>query len=448
MRVIESATLAIALGLAVLPAAVPTAAQAQIGVGISVGFAPPLLPVYEQPPIPGYGYIWTPGYWAWSPEDEDYYWVPGTWVLPPRYGYLWTPAYWGYEDGAYVFNAGYWGPTIGFYGGINYGFGYNGFGYEGGYWRGHDFCYNRYANNITNININNTYIYNRPVSYPNAGNRVSFNGGAGGLRVQPTPQQRAALQEPRIGATPVQQQHIQMARTEPFLRASVNHGAPQVAATVRPAVLRGPGVMPAFRANTVNGTNGFANRGNTPGGFNTANGAKRFAAPVNQPLDRAGQQASANRFNADPYRSGNLSRAPQNAPQPQVFRGGSQPYGQRSYDQQPSWQAQRYPGQNYQSQRGPGTQRAYAQPYQQPYQRQAAQPPEASYRTAPRLAEGYAGGGYRPSGPPAQSFARPEARAPAFQGGGGPRFAPQPQARPQAPTPQREQGRRDQPQHF
>jgi WXXGXW repeat (2 copies) len=55
---------------------------------------PPPLPVYDQPPIPGPGYLWTPGYWDWSDDADDYYWVPGTWVEPPEPGYLWTPGYW------------------------------------------------------------------------------------------------------------------------------------------------------------------------------------------------------------------------------------------------------------------------------------------------------------------------------------------------------------------
>ena len=45
---------------------------------ISVAFGPPAIPVYEQPICPGDGYIWTPGYWAWDPDADDYYWVPGT----------------------------------------------------------------------------------------------------------------------------------------------------------------------------------------------------------------------------------------------------------------------------------------------------------------------------------------------------------------------------------
>src|SRR5579871_908892 len=84
--------------------AMPTRAFAQVAVGISVGFAPPDLPVYEQPECPGDDYIWTPGYWAW--DGEDYYWVPGTWVLAPEPGLFWTPPYWGWNGVAFVFYDG------------------------------------------------------------------------------------------------------------------------------------------------------------------------------------------------------------------------------------------------------------------------------------------------------------------------------------------------------
>jgi hypothetical protein len=49
----------------------------------------------------------------------------------------------------YVFNAGYWAPRVGFYGGINYGFGYAGVGYQGGYWNNGAFFYNSAANNVS-----------------------------------------------------------------------------------------------------------------------------------------------------------------------------------------------------------------------------------------------------------------------------------------------------------
>ena len=115
-------------------------ARAQVSVGISVSFGPPPLPVYAQPMCPGPGYMWTPGYWAWDP-NYGYYWVPGTWVLAPFPDALWTPGYWGWDPGVslFIWHGGYWGTRIGFYGGINYGFGYFGNGYDGGYWRGRDF---------------------------------------------------------------------------------------------------------------------------------------------------------------------------------------------------------------------------------------------------------------------------------------------------------------------
>src|ERR1700689_4833833 len=113
------------LALAML--AVPGHSFAQ-GIAVSITIAPPVLPVYTQPICPGEGYLWTPGYWAWSADDGDYYWVPGTWVEAPEVGFLWTPGYWGWHEGAFLWNAGYWGPNIGFYGGINYGYGYGGDG--------------------------------------------------------------------------------------------------------------------------------------------------------------------------------------------------------------------------------------------------------------------------------------------------------------------------------
>ncbi len=107
---------------------------------ISVGFAPPVLPVYVQPPCPEPGWMWTPGYWAYGPDG--YYWVPGTWVPAPYVGALWTPGYWGWGGGLYVWHPGYWGPHVGYYGGVNYGFGYMGVGFAGGMWGGGAFRYN------------------------------------------------------------------------------------------------------------------------------------------------------------------------------------------------------------------------------------------------------------------------------------------------------------------
>jgi len=182
-----------------------------------------VLPVYEQPICPGDGYLWTPGYWAWDDGVSDYYWVPGLWVLAPEPGFLWTPGYWGWGDGGFFFNDGYWGPTVGFYGGIDYGFGYFGTGFGGGRWDNGHFFYNRAVMNIDVTNIHN--VYNTTIEH-NTVNRVSYNGGQGGLTARPTPGEQAAANERHIPPVSAQTQHVQTARSDPQSRASVNHGNP------------------------------------------------------------------------------------------------------------------------------------------------------------------------------------------------------------------------------
>jgi hypothetical protein len=154
--------------------AAPVPCWAQIG--ISVQIEPPVLPVYVQPPIPAEGYLWTPGYWAY--QGAAYSWVPGAWVEPPSVGMLWTPPYWGWGGGGYLFHAGYWGAQVGYYGGVNYGFGYGGNGYEGGHWDGGHFAYNSRVNNFGGVHIAN--VYDRNVTAVNS-SHVSFVGGAHGL---------------------------------------------------------------------------------------------------------------------------------------------------------------------------------------------------------------------------------------------------------------------------
>ncbi len=214
---------------------------------ISVGIAPPPLPVYEQPYCPAPGYIWTPGYWAYGPDG--YFWVPGTWVMAPEVGYLWTPGYWGWGGNAYVWNPGYWGPQVGYYGGINYGYGYYGNGYQGGDWHGRDFYYNRAVNRVNVTNIHNTY---NTTMVNNTVNRVSYNGGQGGINARPTAAQEAAARERHVGATSVQTQHEQMARNDRAQWASVNHGRPEVAATPKPTAFHGTGVVAARNAPVTN----------------------------------------------------------------------------------------------------------------------------------------------------------------------------------------------------
>jgi hypothetical protein len=226
------------------------------GVGVSIGIAPPVLPVYDQPLCPGPGYIWTPGYWAYG--DADYYWVPGTWVLPPAVGLLWTPGYWGYERGGYLWHAGYWGPHVGYYGGINYGFGYGGVGFEGGYWDHGAFFYNTAVMRVNRTVVTN--VYSKTIIKNETVRNFSFNG-PGGIKAQPTQQEIAWSHEQHTAPTTLQLQHQHTASTNRALFASVNHGAPSVTATGKPGDFAraepvGPnGTKAANNAVATNGTN-------------------------------------------------------------------------------------------------------------------------------------------------------------------------------------------------
>ena len=216
--------LAMAATLAI-PLSVIPATEAHAAVIISVGFAPPALPVYAQPICPGAGYLWTPGYWAYSPDG--YYWVPGVWVQPPVAGVLWTPAWWGWSGGHYLFHAGYWGPHVGFYGGINYGFGYGGVGFVGGEWRGGAFFYNRSVANIDVVHVTNVYVRNVTVVNRST---VAFNGGTGGIQARASAQEAGWSHEQHYQPTANQMSHQNFAAQNRAQWASTNHGRPAVSA--------------------------------------------------------------------------------------------------------------------------------------------------------------------------------------------------------------------------
>jgi len=204
---------------------------AQVSVGISINIAPPALPVYTQPLCPVDGYLWVPGYWAYDNNMGDYYWVPGVWVSPPRPHYLWTPGYWGYDGNIYSFHAGYWGRHVGFYGGVNYGYGYSGSGFGGGRWEGNSFRYNTAVVNVNKTVVKNTYIDNTVVVNNNTtiNNRASFNG-RGGVNATPRPEELTAMKEKHVQPTPDQLSHQQTAMADRKQHASANQGKPAVTA--------------------------------------------------------------------------------------------------------------------------------------------------------------------------------------------------------------------------
>ena len=431
--------------------------------------APPPLPEYDQPPCPDPDYLWTPGYWAWVPTG--YYWVPGVWVAAPYYGALWTPGYWAFVGDVYRFHHGFWGPHIGFYGGINYGYGYTGYGYYGGYWRDRHFFYNTAVNRV-NVNIvRNVYVrnvvVNNVVVNNNYDNRVSYNGGRGGIMVRPRPEEIAVLHEQRI---PPMQSQLAIRRQAEGNRGQFyqeNHGRPVNAVFTRPVAADRtlPAALPRAAGPLPNGGRG----GDLRPGQQQAGPPVQPVAPIQpavsaQPdlshggIYRPGQQGAQRaqpgaqvqptqpRF---PYRDrsmqGTSAPNPPASPQPQPAQ---QPtlQAQPSPRSQPAEQA---PQQDYhrgpmqpnpppaarpdaqgypQQQPRPDYDRRGGQPWQPRYENRGAPPQPSPAQTGPRM----------------ESAPRPQPQMqqpqPQYQPRAQPQYQqPRPQAQPQyrpAPPPQ------------
>ena len=348
----------------------PTFGMTQISLDVSVNFPPPELPIYDQPPIPGDGYVWTPGYWAWGDEDQDYYWVPGTWVPAPQPDYLWTPGYWGSDGVVFLWHSGYWGPHVGFYGGVNYGYGYGGNGYEGGYWQGGRMYYNRSVNNINDVHITN--VYNKTVINNVTVNRISYNGG-NGIQARPTGAQLAVSRERHIDPTPIQRQHVDLARHDESLRASQNQGRPPIAATRRPTAFTGAGVVPARQGGTFSVVRpNTAPQNTAPRQMQDTqreppryqNQPRNDVQPRNEPPPRT-----------EPPRYQNQ---PRNEPPPRYDAPRAQPQQQRPVQQptEPRREAQP-PAESRRAEPPPQQQRQQQQQQPQPQPRPSPPPPQA-----------------------------------------------------------------------
>jgi WXXGXW repeat (2 copies) len=240
-----------------------TPASSRAAVFVSVGFAPPPLPVYVQPPCPQPGWMWTPGYWAYGPDG--YYWVPGTWVPAPYAGALWTPGYWGWNAGMYMWHPGYWGRHVGYYGGVNYGFGFFGVGFVGGAWRGGVFAYNTAVMRVNTTVIRNTYIDRTVIERNTIVNdrHVAYSGGPGGINHPPNAEENRYSREQHMSATSYQVQHRNAAMNDRASYFNNNHGQPNNAAMSRPMNFQGRGLNnngslrsgQAYRENQMGGNN-------------------------------------------------------------------------------------------------------------------------------------------------------------------------------------------------
>jgi hypothetical protein len=92
------------LSLALTLAGCVLAAPAYAQINVNISLAPPA-PQHEVIPTMQPGYVWAPGYWAWS--GERHVWVRGR-PIAQRDGYRWSPDRWEQRDKGYYRTAGHW----------------------------------------------------------------------------------------------------------------------------------------------------------------------------------------------------------------------------------------------------------------------------------------------------------------------------------------------------
>jgi hypothetical protein len=279
--------------------------ESAVDADMSAADAPPPLLNYEQAPCPEEGYLWTPGYWSW--RGAGYYWVPGAWVQPPQVGVLWTPGYWAFRGGIYVFHAGYWAPHIGYYGGINYGYGYFGAGFVGGRWVHNSFAYNKAVSNVDARVMKNTY--SEIVAHDAARKNVSYNGGPGGATATPTVEDRAAAAEPHMAATPRQRQIELQSASNPELMARTHRVTPVIAATKSPAVVKSPDVAQVDAAPPA------ASSGNHIRTHVQPNATLRPQAAVERPVTKGNAEHTPDEGNTEHPPASKLTRVAPTKPQ-------------------------------------------------------------------------------------------------------------------------------------
>lgn len=345
------------------------ASFAQIGFGISVRFGPPAIPIYEQPPCPGPGYLWTPGYWSWS-DDDGYYWVPGTWVVAPV-GLYWTPGYWGWDDGSYLWHDGYWGPHVGFYGGINYGFGYTGEGFYGGEWRGRSFYYNREVMNVRNTRITN--VYNRTVIVNN-NSHVAYNGGEGGISARPNRDQERFAREHHVAAISAQKQQMREASHNRALFARENNGRPAIAATARPGDFKGHVVAAKEAGGTYHAPTVSPREARVKPGENRQAGRKE---PARNAGENRNAEANRNAENRNASRQASRENAQQQAQQQKAEQHNQQKQAQQQKAEQRNTEHQQAQQQKAEQQRNERQQAEQRKNEQRNVERQQTQQQKA-----------------------------------------------------------------------
>jgi hypothetical protein len=147
-------------------------------------------------------------------------------------------------------------------------------------------------------------------------NRVSFNGGSGGVSAHASAAELHAEHEHHFEATPAQTQHQHFASTNHDQLASINHGHPNIAASPKPGVYSGHGVVSAndhanfqkFSKNNTSPSGGSGSHGNTVQGGEKIKSADTFTNHGNNA--HASVNGNAKTYHTEPAIHQN--NAPQN----------------------------------------------------------------------------------------------------------------------------------------
>ena len=89
---------------AILASGLTAPAFAQVG--IYIGRTPPPMRYEVEGPMPGPGYVWTEGYWAWG--DGRYEWRRGAWQRPPYEGAYWSHPHYDHYQQGWAVHEGHW----------------------------------------------------------------------------------------------------------------------------------------------------------------------------------------------------------------------------------------------------------------------------------------------------------------------------------------------------
>jgi hypothetical protein len=227
-----------------------------------------------------------------------------------------------------MFHPGYWGYHVGYYGGVNYGFGYMGIGFVGGMWRGRDFVYNTAVMHVDERFVHTTYVDRTIVERNTIANdrHVAFSGGPGGIRHDPVPEERIAENEHHMGATSFQHTHETTAQSDRGSYFRNNGGHPSTLAVQRPL---------GMQNHATPGASGGMKQGQQ-GSFNNRPGANPGSGMQNQQANPPYQ----NRQQTNPAYQNQQGRPAQ---QPQQPNNQPQQRSNQNYQPRPAQQAQPVP---------------------------------------------------------------------------------------------------------